>query len=264
MEMKLKVGADPEMFVHLGGFGFVSPHDFFPGSKKEPYAVQAGALQVDGLAAEINVLPATTREDFVNNFNTVYAAAQSFLKPKMSFARIPAVQFRDSYYKELPESLKEVGCDPDYCAWEGGKRNPTPVLQENLRVAGGHLHLGFGEDFNSNDLLYQTFCCDLAKQLDCLIGTWDTAFETDGRRKRSYGTAGALRYKPYGFEYRTPSNRWTQNAHSTGLMFDLVQKAFRDYNNGIRYFDKYTDVRRVINESERETARKIHYAIFNG
>lgn len=264
MTLKLKVGADPEMFVHKVGQGFISPHTFFPGTKKDPYPVAAGALQVDGLAAEINVLPATTKEDFVRNYNDVFEAARTFLEPTMSFARIPAVQFNEDYFKGLPDTMKEVGCDPDYCAWEDGKKNTVPNLPGSVRVAGGHLHLGFGEGFNTQDMFYQTVCCDLVKQLDCLIGTWDTSYETDGRRKNSYGKAGAFRYKSYGLEYRTPSNRWTQNHYSTGLMFDYVVKAFTDYHNNIRYFDKFPDAREVINESKRDEARKILNAILNG
>ena len=52
---KFTIGADPEVFVADSLTNtFVSAHDLVPGTKLEPFAVNKGAVQVDGMALEFN------------------------------------------------------------------------------------------------------------------------------------------------------------------------------------------------------------------
>src|SRR3546814_9684922 len=60
-------GCDPEVFI-LDEYGApVSPEDFLPGTKEEPYKVNKGAVQVDGMAGEFNIDPAHTFDEFDDN-----------------------------------------------------------------------------------------------------------------------------------------------------------------------------------------------------
>ncbi len=56
-------GCDPEVFLMVGD-KYVSAHGLFPGTKAEPFKVEKGAVQVDGLALEFNIDPAKTPEEF--------------------------------------------------------------------------------------------------------------------------------------------------------------------------------------------------------
>ena len=63
--MELKIGCDPELWIFDKKLGkIISAHGLFPGTKAEPYAVTHGAVQVDGMAAEFNINPASSAEEF--------------------------------------------------------------------------------------------------------------------------------------------------------------------------------------------------------
>ena len=52
--MNILIGADPELFVKKDGV-VVSGHDLIQGTKADPFPVQDGAVQVDGMALEFNI-----------------------------------------------------------------------------------------------------------------------------------------------------------------------------------------------------------------
>lgn len=55
------IGADPEVFVGREG-QFFSAHGLVPGNKRRPHKVDRGAVQVDGMALEFNIDPASSYE----------------------------------------------------------------------------------------------------------------------------------------------------------------------------------------------------------
>ena len=70
--MQILVGADPELFVKNPNSGeFISAHGMVPGTKYDPYKVDKGAIQVDGMALEFNIDPARTVDEFVRNITEV-------------------------------------------------------------------------------------------------------------------------------------------------------------------------------------------------
>lgn len=66
------LGADPEIFVGRQG-QFFSAHDLIPGNKRRPHPVDKGAVQVDGMALEFNIDPASSYEEFQGNLDHVMA-----------------------------------------------------------------------------------------------------------------------------------------------------------------------------------------------
>jgi len=76
--VKVTVGCDPELWLRDKKTGeIVSAHTLLPGTKLEPYKVTAGAIQVDGTAAEFNIDPASGYSTFVTNIAQVLSQMQN-------------------------------------------------------------------------------------------------------------------------------------------------------------------------------------------
>lgn len=202
-------GADPELFVLDATGKPVSAAGLIPGTKESPFKVKGGAVQVDGMAAEFNIDPAATFEEFNTNILGVMKQLKAFLPAGFSLSAVPCVVFDEDVWEAAPPEAKELGCTPDFNAWTGTVNTP-PNCPENprLRTASGHLHIGWTDGADLSDLQHILNCQDLVKQLDWYLGVWSLRVDTDPTRRLLYGKAGACRYKPYGVEYRVLSNFW--------------------------------------------------------
>jgi len=98
---------------------------------------------------------------------------------------------------EDEKALWHVGCSP-YQSIYKGRVKPTFGGAETVRTAGGHIHLGYDKT------LIKT--ADLIKILDEVM--YDNDPLRDPSRDILYGARGCYRPKPYGLEYRSPSNWW--------------------------------------------------------
>lgn len=169
-----KFGCDPELFVFRKG-ELVSAHDLLPGTKRDPFKVKQGAVQVDGTAAEFNTDPASTFEEFNDNIETVLSELRALLPKDAELRAVSAVRFTKEVFDKLPPVARELGCSPDFDAWTG-RVNPPPHLPNDpyLRTASGHLHIGWTDDGDMTSLQHILACQDLVKQLDCISvrGRW--------------------------------------------------------------------------------------------
>jgi len=207
------IGADPELFLTKGN-KFISSIGRIGGSKTEPRRLLGGfCLQEDNVSVEYNIPPVKTAEAFVfanmtmlDEINNI-AASQGLTTSITSSAR-----FDDD---ELEHPMARVfGCDPDFNAWEL-EPNPSPQCDDaNLRSAGGHIHIGF--EGKTKDKI------NLVRVLDLFLGVPLAFLDPESKRRELYGKAGACRFKPYGVEYRTPSNVWLKDE---ALMFAVARIA---------------------------------------
>lgn len=244
--MKLTIGADPELFIFDKKLGkLISAAGLFPGTKEEPYKVEHGAVQVDGMAAEYNILPASNKEEFVFYNLSVLRSLRDLIQERnpdleFEFRFDPVADFGVEYIAQQPEEARRLGCTPDFNAWENGVPNPTPDADMPFRTASGHIHLGWTEGQDINDPEFIEACCMMAMQLDCQVAPYTMNWEgPEGHRRRElYGKAGAFRPKPYGVEYRTPSNSWLNNVEAMGLMFQYTFDAFESLLSGYRQYEQ--------------------------
>src|ERR1700749_4859852 len=73
-----KFGCDPEIFIRDKDGNPVSAYAAgVPGSKTEPFKVKGGAIQRDGMAAEVNIEPVTTFAAFNRNIEDVLGELKS-------------------------------------------------------------------------------------------------------------------------------------------------------------------------------------------
>ncbi len=253
-KIPVTIGCDPEFFLRDKVTGQpISAHDKLPGTKEKPFKCDSGAIQVDGVAAEFNILPAKTADKFADSCTIVMDQIRQTVGDKIEFILEPTVTFGTDYWGTIPGSAKELGCNPDFNAWTG-KRNPSPDASlGTMRTASGHIHIGWVTGRDPNDYDHFEDCRILVKQLDHWIGAVANIWDADQKRRTLYGKAGAFRPKEYGVEYRVLSNRWLYNRNLTKYVFTTVQQCVTNLLNGGTVFeDKYGNiVEAVINDGRR-------------
>lgn len=254
-----KFGCDPELFIMNEDGVFVGAEGLIPGTKDDPYPVDCGAVQVDGMAAEFNINPATSFEEFDHNIVTVLGELKKFLPKGHKLVATPAVTFTPEVWEATPDHAKVLGCSPDYNAWTG-QVNPPPKCETNpyLRTASGHLHFGWRDYGVPTEPRHVKHCRDLVRQLDWYLGAWSLDKDPDPTRRLLYGKAGACRFKPYGVEYRVLSNFWVTKKELRRDVWNRMNKAIWDMKD--RYMPEFNPyswseyVVQCINESQPITS----------
>lgn len=241
--LEILLGADPEVFM-LKDAVFHSAHGAIKGDKKNPFKVNKGAVQVDGMALEFNIDPAKNADEFVQNLTTVMAILKEMV-PGYDLAAVPVAEFDEAYIAAQPAEALELGCEPDYNAWNNGAANPRPNAKVNFRTGAGHVHIGWTNDADINDPDHMSACIALAKQLDYYLGIPSLIWDDGVKRRTLYGAPGAFRPKPYGMEYRVLSNAWLRSEDLMRWVFNTTNKAVQDLfqgngafnNEALNYFD---------------------------
>ena len=213
------LGCDPELFLFDHERSkFISAIGKIGGSKKEPLKINdIVSLQEDNVLVEFNITPAQSRvawNEFVNSGLFEVNATASRLNLG-SIICSSAILDEDQFYDE---KALEFGCEPDFNIYTN-TINPKPKHENPyFRSAGGHVHFGvpFKEGNKKFTLPHMIRWCDI------VIGTWGKLIEPNSKRSELYGKAGCFRPKPYGFEYRTPSNFWLK---SSALINEMYSKA---------------------------------------
>lgn len=251
---QIKVGCDPEVFVMQHGV-FLSAHNLIPGDKKNPHKVDKGAVQVDGMALEFNIDPATSEDEFCINVETVFNTLK-LMVPDYQIATVPVAHFDPAYMERQPAEALELGCDPDFNGWNG-QANDKPNGNRPFRTASGHVHIGWteGEDIDSH--MHYMRCCNVAQQMDFFLGLPSLVYDKDTLRRELYGKAGCFRPKSYGAEYRTLSNAWLTDRKLMAWVFRNVQEGMKRIMSGDLLAERHGDISEIINKSDWESAKKI-------
>lgn len=227
--LPITIGCDPEFALFdKQTKSYVSAHDLIPGTKAQPHKVDGGAIQVDGVMVEFNIDPAKTADEFADNIEKVMTALRKYLPAdRYVFMFDPIVVYDRAYFEGLPDSVKELGCSPDFNAWKGGGINQSPVpvpFLPTMRTCSGHIHIGWTDGADTTDPSHLWDCRTIIRLLDCaLLHHLDDA-DPDRIRRMMYGKAGAFRPKPYGVEWRVPSNFWLHSRTSRMGMFLKVKE----------------------------------------
>lgn len=209
---EFKIGADPEFFLMDTETGkHVSAFNMIPGTKHDPFPVEGGAVQVDGMALEFNINAASSFKEFDDNITTVLRQLREMVPDRYAFDFVPVAHFGQEYIDAQPDAAKELGCDPDFSAWTGSI-NPKPDGSLGIRTASGHVHIGWTEGQDTTHPEHIEACQMMSKQLDYYLGVPSLMWDTDTVRRTMYGDWGCYRPKHYGVEYRTLSNAWVNDA----------------------------------------------------
>lgn len=249
----ITIGADPELFLGKRN-EIISAHHLPFGTKAKPRSTENGSVQVDGLALEVNVRPSKTVFEFITNCGSVLNDLERLVKEtdrEMYLVCQPTARFTPQYLDSLPDEAKELGCNPDWDAYDL-RENERPDAAGSFRTSGGHIHLGWGTGFNPESLAHIGVCAEVAKQLDYTIGMHSLEFDDDKTRRELYGKAGSFRPKSYGMEYRTLSPMWLLQTRHTSMVYNGSIKALRMLNEGKVLDEQFEGLARsVINSSNK-------------
>lgn len=250
--MDILIGADPELFLKKDG-KFYSGHGLIPGTKIAPHRVDNGAVQVDGMALEFNIDPASTSDEFCININEVLNHLRNMVPEEYSFSLDATAEFSEEHMSIQPEEALALGCEPDFNAYTG-QRNPPPKISSNMRTAAGHVHIGWTNDADVESEEHINGCINLVKQLDFTLGLPSIWEDRDKKRRKMYGQAGAFRPKPYGVEYRVLSNYWIKDNKTMQLIFNRTVRAIDFLKGGMRLEERYGSAEHAINKGLKKNA----------
>lgn len=251
---QILVGCDPEVFVKKNN-KFVSAFGLIQGDKKHPQPVKDGAVQVDGMALEFNIVPAQNEEHFVHSVQSVFDQLCAMV-PGYEVVATPVAHFDEAYMKQQPKEALELGCDPDFNSWNGFA-NPRPDGDRPMRTASGHVHIGWTNGAHIEEDQHRNRCHLAGQQMDFFLGLPSLFYDEDKERREMYGKSGCIRYKPYGVEYRTLSNAWLKNEKRMRWVYRNVIKGMTALMSGNILSQKYGDIQEIINTSNTKEAAKI-------
>jgi hypothetical protein len=223
------------------------------GTKDNPFKVEGGAVQVDGMALEFNIDPAADEDSFLNNINNVVAQMAAMV-PEYDIEAVPVVEFGQEYIKAQPFEAQDLGCEPDYDAYTG-RENTPPDVDAPFRTGSGHIHIGWIEGADIHDEDHLMNCRKVACQLDVYLALASLFFDKYDQRRVLYGKAGAFRPKTYGVEYRVLSNMWTKSPQLIRWVYSTTKAALKQLDEG--NFVGNPQVAEIINNSDREAAREL-------
>ena len=229
LQKEIMVGCDPEFFLYDTKLKqYVSAHEIVPGTKRDPFKIPGGAVQCDGTAVEFNIDPARTREEFANNINRVLTHIRKKIPKYLEFKFLPSIAYQMPYWEKLPDYCKESGCDPDYIC--GYIREPKKIEYGQV-IGGGHIHMSWGVQAPVS----------LKHFNDCvgIVGLASYNFRyilnMDKDSYRKYITSMNIhRPKPYGVEYRSPSNMWLNTPDMWPKIFDIAKNTVLQHFGGHR------------------------------
>lgn len=234
--MEILIGCDPEVFVEKDG-KLISGYGLLPGTKHEPHTVKGGAVQVDGMALEFNIIPCKNYKEFVGRIETVMGEMHTMLGPDYKLVIDPTAMFGKEYIDAQPDEAKVLGCDPDFSAYTMAP-NPRPNGDLGFRTASGHIHIGWTKDMDPMDEGHFEACAMLTRQLDASIAVMSKIWDNDTTRREMYGKLGTFRPKPYGMEYRVLSNAWLRYPWLQQLVFTAASHATKQLLKGVKWYEK--------------------------
>jgi hypothetical protein len=226
--MNFTLGHDVEVFLQNEQGDLISSIGKFGGNKGAGIPMNKAYSEYkmleDNVALEFNVPSAECRNQWATNISILKLISNKIVKrKKLEISPLSSAIFPDDQLAD--ERAWVFGCEPDFNAWTG-QMNTKPVAQDpRLRSCGGHIHIGI-EDLSNADKM------SLCKYLDFYVGMWCGLHDPDFQRRELYGKAGAMRFKPYGLEYRTPSNWWYTHSAETQI-YDRVHCAIISWSNGV-------------------------------
>ena len=250
--MGLLIGCDPELFLKKNGT-LISAHGVIKGTKKHPFPVNLGAVQVDGMAVEFNTRPASNVNEFTHTISEVLRQLRGMLPNDIETIPDIIVEFDLTYLENQPPEAKRLGCSPDFDAYKGCQ-NPLPKEHPSMRTASGHLHIGWTEGQEPLDDDHFASCCSLIRQLDYYLGVPSIIVDNSHKRREMYGKAGSFRPKSYGVEYRVLSSFWVNSVKYQRNIYNYTVKAFNSLLDGFDAHKEFGSTRlnaeRIINEND--------------
>lgn len=244
-----RLGADPELFVQTAEGTVVPVCGKVGGTKEVPliinhlvdahYGAEEGrglrgnphaalregnyAVQEDNVMLEFNVPAYTSGGNFSASIEKILFVLDNNVLPQQGLRLNygTTYTFKPEDIAPHPQAFT-IGCLPDLNAYaeEGNfQREPFNITHfGNHRFCGGHLHV----QYNYNNVPRHVF----TQFMDLVVGLPFLRYDKQKMRRMFYGQPGIFREKPYGIEYRTPSNFWLGDSFRKRHLPEMVENIF--------------------------------------
>jgi hypothetical protein len=228
-------GTDPEFFVEDEDGKVISPHHLTCGTKKEPEKIPyfgGWSCQIDGMALEFNSPVYASFIQLQQGCSTFLASnmLHEFLRERnggkpVFLSKKICHTFDEDVWGSAPDSSKELGCNPDFDAYTGEQNTKPAPTNERFRTVSGHIAIGWMEPEDDYEITRTHFevCRHLVRDfvdLGCLGVLSDPVnIKEENTRRSLYGQPGAFRPKPFGVEWRAPSNYWCRHLKNAYTVF---------------------------------------------
>ena len=246
--MSILLGCDPEFFI-TNRRGTIVPAYLsgITGTKECPQKLSVGAVQVDGMALEFNINPASTLEEWKYNIKTTIKEIEDMIEDKgFSISTEVSNTFSQITFNKTPEIYRELGCSPDFFASIGSyevRSVPDYIKFSKKRSCGGHIHIGWTQNEDVNDLSHIQDCQLISTLLSKILLV--PTIEGMTWRRDHYGAENVIRVKPYGMEFRSPDNSWIFYETSMERVYNVINKLFE-------YLNRYPKIDITNTDSEFE------------
>lgn len=235
----ITIGSDPELFLEDSAGKVISAIGKIGGTKDKPRVIKGlakgFAVQEDNVLLEYNTPPAKSLLLFQNYQALIRDHLEEMVGQLGLKLSTKASHSMDDDQLDHPASWV-FGCDPDYDVWKM-KWNPKPKSPDpKLRSAGGHIHVCYTNPNMADSIR-------LGRILDYCVGAPLAMLDPDTKRQELYGKPGAIRFKPYGLEYRTPSNFWTLERRRIEAVAFNVREAVRMLSSFDEYYHFFESAR---------------------
>lgn len=230
MTTKILIGADPEVTL-VGPAGRVVPAwTVTKGTKngeKELVNPEYGlSVHADGVALEFSMAP-TDPQTWPSQVDMCLSLLSHWCEEKkVTHIAKPTVGgwSKDALLHPL---AVEVGCSEDFSAYSLNPAIARPTVNMpdmgEERCFGGHIHIGYDKS------LIPPFA--LVRLLDAFVYLPISNQDRQGQRRQFYGLPGLFREKPYGVEYRTPSNFWLYTRGAKTSLSHNILEVFKALEN---------------------------------
>ena len=290
-----RLGADPELFIQTLEGQVVPVCGKIGGTKENPLVInnlidahygpelarrgreldKQGnyAIQEDNVMLEFNVPAYSDPAYFIESISKILTVLDASVLGQQGMKTRGDVMytFKPEDLAPFPQAFT-VGCLPDMDAYSengvfdsvsrtssGFERVPFNATHfGNHRFCGGHLHV----QYNKNNVPCHVF----AQFMDVYVGLPFLRWDKQKMRRMSYGQPGLYREKPYGIEYRTPSNFWLGRTFREKWIGQLVENVFslaKTANNDPEHLRKaygqidWGEVQQVIRTENAKAADEI-------
>lgn len=245
---KFLIGSDPELTPFIES----NPSEaglYLNNDRHNPLRISNNThIHVDNVNFELSISPAANLQEWLSYNNESVLELNNFLKSidKNLNALANPITIYPAHYEFQKLSSYVFGCQPDYNAWTNeinvGPNNTLEELSEALgkfRTAGGHIHIGIPTKLSDKVKAL------LIQRLDINCLPVYAVFEkgNSSNRRSLYGKAGAMRFKPYGVEYRVPGPEWFLNSNLQKLFYEAIDKSVTDLEAAIHSnkLDKFAE-----------------------
>lgn len=244
------IGTDTELFARDNNGKHIALCGKIGGSKEKPLQLadlaHGFAVQEDNVAVEFNIPPCSTAKNFTDSIGIMIHRVSGILANMgLTLANEVAVSFDKSELTH-PTALM-FGCEPDYNSWTRMENSKPQADDENLRTAGGHIHVGTSANM-----------IEVVQNMDLFLGVPSVLLDNSAgaaKRRELYGKAGAMRPKSYGLEYRVLSNFWVFDAE---LVRWVYQQTVNSCETAMAYTTKLSDdIQHCINTGDKELAQSL-------